>query len=280
MRAVDLIVLAGLYEELSALAQEIQNRAAATVDVWMLARALPNLLRLARYHSLRLEDAATLEKGQRYPTPKTSGRPGPPPAKTSTGRRHNSASTYLKALQPYIGMLEDQTLRDLWERALDQLAHTARAHPLLRGFAHRTLLDAELLPKESSATLLREALAQGTAIDATGHYVEGFLYSSAQVLIHQPEILSAVSVWLETISLSKFRQLLPVLRRTMSQFSKSERRKLTAVLVPLLETRDAQAIMLLQADAPVAETLASESETTDRSPWTEWISSWLGEPVA
>ncbi len=281
VRAVDLIVLAGLQGELATLAEVIQERAAATVDTWMLARALPNLLRLARYHSLRIEDAATLEAVNATLLPKLSVGL----AAASEDLDEEAAQLgfdLLKALQPYIGMLTDSTLRDLWSQALTQLLHARRAHPLLRGFAHRTLVDAEDLSTANSSRLLGLALAGGGPLDSTGHYVEGFLYSSAQVLIHQPEVLNAVSTWLASISLTDFRELLPVLRRTMSRFSKSERRKVTASLVQLLplasETSRPAAAEQGQAATVAPETSPSLGSQPCGDPddeWTDWISSWL-----
>ncbi len=291
VRSVDLIVLAGLHDDLSTLAAVIKDRAAATVDAWMLARALPSLLRLARYHSLRLADAAVLEGVNAVLLPKLAvGLVG-----ASEDIDEEAASLgfdLLKTLQPYVGMLEDETLRSLWERALRELAAAPRAHPLLKGFAHRTLVDAESLDAVRSRHLLGMALGAGVPIDATGHYVEGFLYSSAQVLIHQPEILMAITVWLEGINLGDFRSLLPVLRRTMGRFTKSERRKLSATLGVLLKsptaaatsTADAAAAATVQPGASEQTVPAQASPETAQAQaaedWADWISSWLAEPLA
>ncbi len=286
VRAVDLIVLAGLPEELAWLAEVIKARAAATVDTWMLARALPSLLRLARYHSLRLEDAVTLETVNATLLPKLAV------GLAAASEDIDEAAAQLgfellKCLQPYIGMLEDTSLRELWNRALTGLVYAKRAHPLLRGFAHRTLLDAEAMLTGESGSLLGRALAKGEALDTTGHYVEGFLYSSAQVLVYQPLVLEAVTEWLERIPLDDFRKLLPVLRRTMSHFTKSERRKLNVALGHLLREPATQSNPLSGIDPSHQPTEVGPVDGAgslgfgDLPPgmdWTDWIGSWLGEP--
>ena len=229
IRAIDLVVLSGLYGELEALAAHVRAQAAATVDAWVIARALPDLLRLARYHSLRLTDAALLRDLNAVLLPKLCA------GLTGASEDLDEEPAYegfqvLRKLQPYVAMLEDESLRTLWRRALARVVHARRTHPLLRGFALRTLYDAEAVSAAETEQLLRGELAVGTAVDAAGLFAEGFLYSSAQVLVHQPGVLSALDRWLARLPLGEFRKLLPALRRTFAQFSRAERRKVAAVV--------------------------------------------------
>ena len=229
IRAVDLVVASGLHGELAALAREVRAQAAATVDAWVIARALPDLLRLARYHSLRLTDAQTLADLNAVLLPKLAAGLGA----ACGGLDEESAYegfTALRKLQPYVGMLEEDDLRRLWLRALASVAYAGQTHPLLRGFALRTLYDAGEVTGPDVGRLLRRELSAGVDVDGAGLFAEGFLYSSTQVLLHQPEVLGAVDDWLGAVALEDFRRLLPALRRTFGQFSRSERRKLHAVL--------------------------------------------------
>lgn len=234
VRAVDLVIVSGLFEELDALATRVRDQAAATVDVWVVAKALPDLLRLARYHSLRLADAETLAGLNAALLPKLAA--GLPAAAQHLAEEPAyEGFNALRKLQPYLAMLEGEGLYMLWGRALERVVHAHATHPLLRGFALRTLYDVSGVTAAETERLLRLELSTGVAVDSTGLFVEGFLYSSAQVLIHQPEVLAVLDAWLGSVSLDDFRKLLPALRRTFSQFSRSERRKLAAAL-PLLRS--------------------------------------------
>ena len=261
VRAVDLVVLSGLHEELAALARLVRTQAAATSDVWVIARALPDLLRLGRYHSLRLSDAETIGNLNAVLLPKLCA--GLYEAGTLLDEEAAyEGFTVLRKLQPYLAMLEEGDLRALWRRALFQVANGSGTHPLLRGFAMRTLYDAEAVDGETTERQLRLELGAGVTTDAAGLLVEGFLYSSVQVLIHQADVLAALNGWLAGVELEAFRRLLPGLRRTFGQFSRSERRRLAAVLGALR-----------RGEAAVAKTAESEVAVED---FDDYLSDWLG----
>ena len=269
VRAVDLVILSGLYEELDALARLVREQAAATVDVWVIARALPDLLRLARYHSLRLSDVETLSGLNAVLLPKLAA------GLTAACRGLEEEPAYegftaLKKLQPYLAMLEEEALRGLWLSALAQVAHAKQTHPLLRGFALRTRYDAGVSPGAETERLLRREMSTGIGVDGAGLFVEGFLYSSVQVLLHQPEVLSAVDAWLGAVDLDDFRKLLPALRRTFSQFSRSERRKLGAVL---------SSLRARPSEGPFGKTVDGGPNQTppgEEPPFEAFVADWLG----
>ena len=57
-------------------------------------------------------------------------------------------------------------------------------------------------------------------------WIEGFLYGSAMVLIHHYPFWKIVDDWLDNVEKSHFMEIVPVLRRTFSEFSAAEKRKL------------------------------------------------------
>ena len=227
--AVDLVLHAGLFDQLRDLTERIRARAVDVDDPWVVARALPPLLRLARYPSLRGEEAGYLTDLTGVLLPKLCV--GLEAA--STNLDENGAYEgfgVLKRLQPYLGMVEGDDLRDMWSRALERVAFGRRTHRLLAGFALRTLADAATLPAATAERWLRRSLGRGVELGAGAHFLEGFLWSSASVLVHQPAVLAAVDGWLQSLSPQEFRGLLPALRRTASTFPLHERRRLSALV--------------------------------------------------
>jgi len=136
----------------------------------------------------------------------------------------------LKLVQPYLAMLEEDSHLRLWYSAVERLAYGNKTHPLLAGWALRTLVDAGKLNQVETSKFLRLNLGTGIALNDSAMFVEGFLYSSALVLLHQPMVFKVLDAWIETLDPEPFRSLLPALRRTFSQFPPNERRKLSALL--------------------------------------------------
>ncbi len=266
-KAVDLILGAGLFEGLDEIAGRIRTQAAQASDVWMLARILPEFLRLSRYPSLRVQDVGTLDGLNDVILPKLAAGL----ALASRGIDEEAARlgfTHLRLLQSYAGML-DESLHTLWLAALRQVAYDAQAHPLLMGFALRTLADAQDLGAVALQRRFAQQLAPGGQIDAAADFLEGFLYSSAQVLLHEPELLSLLDVWLAVIPLDTFRDLLPALRRTFAQFGRSERRKLFAQVARMRRDEEA-AIDITSRDSQRKRSVDQLSPKPALAPQQDW----------
>ncbi len=225
--AVDTIIHAGLYGELADVAKRIRQRAVETVDIWIIAAALPPLLRLARYASLRVEETSSIAALTKVLLPKLAAG-----LKAASSDIDDDAAYErfhrLKRMQPYLALQEDEKLLDVWFAALREVIAAPQVHPLVAGFALRTLVDAELVGSNDTALLLSRNLGRGVLLPQAAAFIEGFLYSSALVLIHQREVFDLFDGWLQQLELEELRSLLPALRRVFGQFSVSERRKLAA----------------------------------------------------
>ena len=227
-RAVDLVILAGLFEELRDVTQRIRARAVATLDVWEVARALPPLLRLARYPSLRLTEADYLAELNGVLLPKLCSGLKAAVISLDDEAAYEAFAT-VKRLEPALA-LSPVPATAAWPEALAAVAYAKRAHPLLRGFAVRTLADRGRLDAAEADRQLQLNLGRGVLLRSAALFAEGFLYSSATVLVHQPAVFATFDTWLQTLTGDEFRSLLPALRRTASHFPVHERRKLSALV--------------------------------------------------
>jgi hypothetical protein len=57
-------------------------------------------------------------------------------------------------------------------------------------------------------------------------WLEGFLYGSGLLLLHHAELWQTLDGWVRGLQAETFGELLPLLRRTFSQFSPPERQKM------------------------------------------------------
>lgn len=225
--AADRVILAGLFDSLADVADLIRARAIDAVDAWAVARSLGPLLRLARYSSLRSAEASYLRELTGVLLPKLCAGL----AAASAGVDDEAAFEgfhVLRRLQPDLGLESDPRYARLWERALSELAFGTKTHRLLAGFALRSLADRDLVTGGETSRWLTANLRGQASLAAAGHCVEGFLHSSATVLLHQPAVFDALDAWLSSLGADQFRRLLPALRRTAAAFPVHERRKLSA----------------------------------------------------
>ena len=55
-------------------------------------------------------------------------------------------------------------------------------------------------------------------------WLEGFLAGDAVLLLHEPQLLGVIDGWVTSVQPDVFDDLLPLLRRTFSEFAPAERR--------------------------------------------------------
>lgn len=132
----------------------------------------------------------------------------------------------LAGLNVAIGLIDDATMKAAWRQALKQVAHDPSAHSLLAGLAVRILYDASALSPEEAAASLSRALSPSVPPAAAGAWIDGFLGSGGQILIHDHVLRQIIDQWLVAIGEEDFTNLLPVLRRGFSGFDRAERRRL------------------------------------------------------
>jgi hypothetical protein len=102
--------------------------------------------------------------------------------------------------------------------------------PLIAGTATRLTLNAERMSVEDAEARLARALARGVEPADAAQWIEGFLSpklgGSGLVLATSSRLFGLVDTWLTSLSADYFAQVLPLLRRTTSTFSKGERRQI------------------------------------------------------
>jgi hypothetical protein len=187
--------------------------------------ALPALARTLRYGDVRDTDTSAL-------VTVTAGLVvricvGLPTAVTSLDDdAAQEARDRIDGVHAALALLEDAELRARWLDTLDRLARRDDLPGLLAGRMNRLLLDAGRLDAEEAGRRMGLVLTVGVAPAVAAAWIEGFLAGGGLLLDHDERLLRLVDGWLAGIRDEAFVEVLPLLRRTFSQFAPAERRSI------------------------------------------------------
>jgi hypothetical protein len=185
--------------------------------------ALPALANVLRYGNVRRSDLGAV--GTVFETLFTRACIGLPAGCASLDDDAAAAmATRIDHVQTVVTLLEHEERRELWYRALAQVAQLSGTHGQVVGRATRLLLDAERMSPDELAIRLGQLASPGTPAMAMGQWLEGFLGASGQILLHDERLWALVDGWVAGLPGETFNDLLPLLRRTFSAFPRPERR--------------------------------------------------------
>lgn len=264
-RCVDDALLAALPVAVQAATQALQDRAATSGDVPQLLAALPALANVFRYGNVRQTDAALVAQvldglvlraslGLVLAVQQLDD------DAAGTLREHLLAAHAAVRLREAPGPLE------AWRHALQLLADSASAHPLLQGLALRLLLDDGVRRADDAATAVSLHLSAGSDPAAAATWLEGFLNHNAVVLLHDATVWRLLDDWLAALSEEHFVRVLPLIRRSFSAFGPGERRDLA--------TRARQGASAAPAAAASVDWPADKAALP-----LPWLRRWLGAPA-
>jgi len=248
-------LLADLPAAGAAIMAQVQAAAATGEDPAELLRAIPPLVRLARYRNVRksdLDQVGLMVTGLAVRV--HAELPG-----AVSGLDDEAAAALGKLMSGHeaaLRLLEEAALLEDWLRVTAQLVEHATAHPLVRGLATRLQRDAGALDPDTCARHLQFALSAGQAPTSAVAWISGFLSGNGTVLIHDPALLGLLHGWLGGLAEDHFQQILPLLRRTFGQFTGPERARIGSAVGQLDPTAPATALTRQPATLLIDETRA------------------------
>ncbi|WP_223626224.1 DUF5682 family protein [Microbacterium sp. EST19A] len=145
-------------------------------------------------------------------------------------------------------LLDDAELRDRWCATLRLLAERDRVSPLIAGRAARLLHDVRHVDDDWLRQRMRLALSAGADPRDAAGWLEGAFAGDAALIIHDRQVLGLIDTWLTAVDEQVFDDLLPLLRRTFSEFHKSER----ATIGRLVATPEESAGVAVEVDVEAA----------------------------
>ena len=218
-------LLADLPQTLDQLTKHLANAAATTTDIPMLLELLQPLIQSLRYGSVRQMDIRGLEAIIISIIPRICI--GLPLAAQQRDEESSRAfQEQIFAANQAIGLLEDPAHHELWVSALEKLSQAFGVHTLLLGFASRLLYDKQLINASEAQKRLSFGLSKAQSKSDAAYWIEGFLFGSGQLIIHQRELWATLDAWLQTLDAEDFKAVLPLLRRSFTEFSTVERQRM------------------------------------------------------
>lgn len=224
------LVQATLNADLSEAIQEIvihlKDLSALTKDIHNLMEALPALVNAIRYGSTRKMDLSAISHVIDNIIPRICI--GLPNACSSVDEdMAQEVFQRIIAVNQSLNILNDGAYLKSWYEALFKVSKNSGIKGSIRGGAVRILFDKEYFDFNDTVTSMRYALSPANDSMDSAQWLEGFLYGSGLLLIHQPALWNILDEWIDDLPMSPvFEKILPLLRRTFSAFSVPERQKM------------------------------------------------------
>ena len=224
---MDKVLLANLPQAVETVTEELQERSVGSADPIDLLSALPALANVYRYGNVRQTDVAQV--AQLFDSMLQRAAIALPLAVSNINAdAAESVRETLLAAERAVNLRggEEQTL--IWHQALQQIAQSESTAALLRGASCRLLLDCGTYTQENAATQLGRNLSNGAQPENAAGWLDGFLNRNATILLHNDNLWALIDHWLCCLNDEHFIHILPLVRRSFSQFEAADRRDLSA----------------------------------------------------
>jgi hypothetical protein len=135
--------------------------------------------------------------------------------------------TAMRAYDESLRLFGDAALLETWQRHLGDMVHDGRVAPPIAGLSLRLLHDArEWEPAAVETAFSRRT--HGETPQRAGAFLETFLSGGSELLLQDQPLLVLVDKWLCMLADADFIEMLPLLRRSFSDFDAVARRRLLA----------------------------------------------------
>ena len=261
------VLRADLGQVIEELLQQFRRRATQSKDIKSLLSSLPTLITTCRYGDSRKTDTSALLLLIEEMLPRITA--GLSAAANQIDDEQAEQLTQAISKGNYaIAQLELAPLNQLWQDGLQRLAQNPNAHPLPKGLAWRLLFDQKLFDLTQTEQAFHLAMSAGQQAHYIAYWVAGFFRASGQLLLHYTPLRSLISDWLSQLQWEEFEQILPLLRRTFSDFRPGERQELLALLRSVVSKLDT---------APVETRLTEPRLLPDQEQLMLSLRDWMGE---
>lgn len=222
---IDQTLLANLPQAIAHLMARLESEAAVASDMAHLMNALPPLVNVMRYGTVRQFETTVV--GHVVSGLITRICIGLPVAAASLDD-DAAAQLYQQVIEVNgaIALLQQPDSLEMWQQVLGQLADQQGLHGLVAGRCCRLLFEAGVFQAEETARRLGLALSTASDPPQAAAWIEGFLTGSGLLLLHNPTLWQVLDDWVTQLSGETFTAILPLLRRTFSTFAAPERRQM------------------------------------------------------
>jgi hypothetical protein len=219
------VIPADLPKATGSLVHHLDNLAAATNDILQLLQALPSLVNVSRYGNVRNTDETLILQIVNAMVARVCI--SLPAACVSIDDEASRVITeHIFQLNESILLLNQQEQGEEWYKTLHQICQSTNSSPLIAGYCTRLLSDGKVIDQNELTKRFHFALSTASNSSIAAAWVEGFLKGSGTILLLDDHLWNLVHEWVGSLTDDDFVALLPLMRRTFSQFTNAERRKL------------------------------------------------------
>lgn len=222
---LDRVIPANLPKLVEAMTIQLDRLSAASTDIVEMMEAVPDLVNIVRYGDVRHLDFSQVGNMLRAMIARILAG-GLLVCINIDEEAAGQLLEHLSATDYAVATLDDDELTGMWYEFVQQIRNSSSAHPSLSGYATRILNDKGKISPEEMQRTLSFYSSVGNAPSDVAYWFEGFLRASGAVLLLDDKLWQLVNNWICGLSDENFMELLPVIRRTFSNFSSAERRKL------------------------------------------------------
>ncbi len=229
---LDMAMFAALPDLMADLITRLSDLSASSSDLNQLMKALPPLISVRRYGSVRqianeAIDPIIKTLVSRIKVHLFEG------CKNLKDELAKERSELIVQSHALILSLNDADLKENFQAELKRIAQNDESHGLIAGKLCRLLSNTRVFSKQElfeqlDATLLfnRSQTYELETMLRTAFWIEGFFKGSAQSLVHDDDLWRRLDAWLVQLAEENFLDLLPLLRRTFSSYSQSSKEQL------------------------------------------------------
>jgi Family of unknown function (DUF5682) len=159
----------------------------------------------------------------------------------------------IKKLHKVVLVLDEHGFTTDWFNTLVTMGQNGQIAPFIAGTVHKLAYESQAVPPETTAQAFSQALSVGTDVAESAQWLEGFLDDAATILLLDEGVWSIIYGWVSELSEEHFIDLLPILRRTFSEYSSPEKDKIALKVKRGKPAEGAEAKQASQATAMVTE---------------------------
>lgn len=125
-----------------------------------------------------------------------------------------------------LNLFQDADLQAEWASTLQLVSEHFSVSALIAGYTCRLLSDMKAVPEKEIAQKFGRAVSSANEVIYVANWLEGFLKGSGTILLLDGNLWNYINDWVTALGDADFQSVLPLLRRTFSEFTTHERKKL------------------------------------------------------
>lgn len=132
----------------------------------------------------------------------------------------------IKQLHKVVLVLDEADFTADWFKTLATMGQNRQIAPFIAGTVHKLIYESRVVLPEVTAQAFSQALSVGTDVAESAQWLEGFLDDAATILLLDEVIWGIIYSWVSGLEHENFIDLLPILRRTFSEYTSPEKDKI------------------------------------------------------